>query len=151
MAEVSFYHLHNSPVEKVLPVILKKALEKDMRSMILTSGDDLEIVNKWLWTYGQLEFLPHGSKNDNFSEKQPIYLSDELENPNNAKMFVNLTEDTLNYNDEKYNEFSRIVEIFDGNIEEKLKLARKKWSSYKKGGYNLVYWKQSDTGGWEQV
>ena len=43
---------------------------------------------KNLWTYSRKQFIPHGSKLDPQPEKQPIYITDELQNPNSASVLV---------------------------------------------------------------
>jgi DNA polymerase-3 subunit chi len=45
-------------------------------------------------------------------------------------------------------EYERICDIFDGNDEEAVAAARKRWGVYKAAGHNLSYWQQSDKG-WE--
>ncbi|MFN6943245.1 MAG: DNA polymerase III subunit chi, partial [Parvibaculum sp.] len=60
MTEVLFYHLQNVPLEKVLPQLLEKSLERGWRAIVRAGGPErLEAINSLLWTYSDDSFLPH--------------------------------------------------------------------------------------------
>ena len=40
--------------------------------------------------------------------------------------------------------------MLDGRSNEQVTQARQRWKSYKEEGYDITYWMQSDSGGWEQ-
>ncbi len=90
MTEIRVYHLSITPLEKALPGILQKILERDMRAVVLTeSGDRVSDLNAKLWTYAQQSFLPHGAAADGFAADQPIWLTEkDGDNPNGAKVLV---------------------------------------------------------------
>ena len=41
-----------------------------------------------------------------------------------------------------------VVDVFDGNDEEAVLSARKRWKAYKDQGHTVTYWKQTESGAW---
>lgn len=151
MADISFYHLHSLPLGKALPKLLEKVYASGAKAIVSApSEDNIEQLNKELWTYTTKFFLPHGSKKDGFVEKQPIYLTAANENPNGATIFVATGGKEIDFDDSYFSSFNRFLDMFDGTDEKALQQARKRWTSYKKAGHNLRYWKQNSKGGWEE-
>lgn len=149
MSRVDFYHLQKQTLEEVLPKLLLKAYETDKKiKLMVGTPERVEFINSLLWTFDDESFLPHGTKKDGFCEKQPIYISADEENPNNAE-FIFLIDGAF-IETEKLNNFERIFNIFDGNVEESLEFARSYWKKIKVCGADLHYWQQSLTGKWEQ-
>lgn len=151
MTKINFYHLTTTVLGKALPKLLEKVLENNLNALVLSSNtEQVEKLNKELWTYTTKVFLPHGSKEDGFSDQQPIYLTDDYnDNPNNAKVLA-ITYDAFSESSESLNNFERVIYIFDGNDDDQLLKARQKWKDFKLSDYNLVYWQQLKNGGWEQ-
>ncbi|MEO1918979.1 MAG: DNA polymerase III subunit chi, partial [Paracoccaceae bacterium] len=84
MAEVLFYHLTQTPLERTLPELLEKSLQRGWR--VLVKGGDadrLAFLDGVLWTYRDDSFLPHGVAGEG-AEHQPIYLTVDDDEPNNA-------------------------------------------------------------------
>jgi DNA polymerase III subunit chi len=148
MTEVSFYHLQRVGLERALPKLLEKALERGLRALVVAGSDErVESLNGALWTYDAASFLPHGAKADGFAADQPIYLTtDPADNPNGARMLV-LT-DGVSFSD--ISRFERVLDVFDGNDAEAVEAARARWRTLQAGGHALTYWQQTDTGGWEK-
>lgn len=148
MPDISFYHLTTSPLEKALPKLMEKVLAGGMRAVILAANENrMETLNTCLWTYSTLTFLPHGSKKDAQPEAQPIYLSTELENPNNASVLA-ITDDVV---PATLDGFERYLYFFDGNDETAMLKARQRWKGFKDSGQVVAYWKQNDKGAWEKA
>jgi DNA polymerase-3 subunit chi len=145
MTEVSFYHLLSSPLEKAMPKLLEKIVAANQRAVVMAPNDELvEKYNELLWTYSSRIFLPHGSKNDGYSDQQPIYLTAGNENPNNASLLV-----LTNGIETEISNYEKCFDIFDGSDEQQLSKARARYQTYKKQGYAITYWKQTVSGGWE--
>ncbi|MBT5191635.1 MAG: DNA polymerase III subunit chi, partial [Rhodospirillaceae bacterium] len=52
MPEVGFYHLLHWPLERALPKLLEKALERGHRAIVLAgSKERVDDLNTVLWTY----------------------------------------------------------------------------------------------------
>ena len=62
MTEVLFYHLQNMPLERVLPPLLEKSLERGWRVVVQTASEErADALDSHLWTYRDDSFLPHGT------------------------------------------------------------------------------------------
>ena len=147
MSEVRFYHLQKWPLERALPQLLAKVLERGHRAVLLAGSDDrVEALNALLWTYEQRSWLPHGSAQDGAPEEQPIYLAVERCNPNNADVLVLVDGVTVNDPDD----FALVLDMFDGRDEAALAAARARWREHQAAGRQLTYWQQTEAGGWEQ-
>ena len=110
----------------------------------------MEALNAALWTYDERSFLPHGSARDGSPEEQPIWLTTACENPNGAKVLI-LADGARPETGERLDDWSLVLEIFDGGDEVALSAARERWSAYKVLGHTLAYWQQSDEGKWRKA
>ena len=87
MTEIWFYHLQRQPLERVLPNLIEKSLEKGWRVAVQARSEErLDALDSWLWTYSDESFLAHGRACDGDGELQPVYLTAGLENPNGAAL-----------------------------------------------------------------
>jgi DNA polymerase-3 subunit chi len=149
MTEISFYHLTKTPLDKALPRLLEKVLGTGKRAVVLAAGAGMiKTVDKFLWSYKPESFLAHGTQKDDHADKQPIYLTTEEENPNNAAFLVMLEGVEPGY----ATDFERCLDVFDGHDEAQVQSARERWKVYKaKEGVTLSYWKQDASGRWEKA
>jgi len=146
-AEVLFYHLERPPLERVLPSLLERTLERGWRAVVQSgSTERLEALDLSLWTYNDESFLPHGTARDGDAARQPVYLTTGDETPNGAgvRFLVDGAEMT------EFSGFVRIVCIFDGRDPEATGKARTQWQGAKAAGCTVTYWRQSDSGRWEK-
>ncbi len=87
MTEVLFYHLQNAPLERVLPDLLERSLQRGWRAIVRAgSKERLDALNNTLWTYRDESFLPHGTLEDGPPELEPVFLTTEDDNPNGANV-----------------------------------------------------------------
>jgi DNA polymerase-3 subunit chi len=146
MTEIGFYHLRASPLDRALPQLLEKAYAGGHRIVVLAgSGERVEHLNGLLWTYSDDSFLPHGAAKDGNPEQQPIWLTVNDENPNQASMLV-LIDGAVS---SKLADYKRVCDMFDGNDEAALAAARVRWKAAKEAGHSLTYWQQTEKG-WEK-
>ena len=147
MTQIGFYHLMRLPLEQALPKLLDKALAAGFRAVVLAgSSQRVEALNDRLWTYEPDSWLPHGSARDGEAALQPIWLTDADENPNGATILV-MCDGAAS---EKVAEFQRCLDLFDGNDPEAVEKARERWKRWKAEGHQLVYYQQTERGGWEE-
>jgi DNA polymerase-3 subunit chi len=149
MTEIWFYHLQRQPLERVLPNLIEKSLEKGWRVAVqATSEERLDALDAWLWTYSDESFLAHGRACDGDSELQPVYLTVGLENPNGAafRLFIEGAQMAPALAGAAY---VRAVALFDGNNADELAAARAQWKELKGLGFALTYWQKSANGRWE--
>jgi DNA polymerase-3 subunit chi len=146
VAEVGFYHLLSTPLERALPRLLERARAQDLRVVVrAASPERVEHLNALLWTYDEASFLPHGSARDGNAAEQPIWLSHGDDNPNGATVLFLV--DGVEAGD--LAGFSRCLDLFDGNDETAVAAARRRWRAAQAAGHTLTYWQQTPTG-WER-
>ena len=146
---VDFYHLQKQVLEDVLPKLLEKAYSTGKKIKVKVGNEErVEFLNSILWTYNEEAFLPHGSKKDGMAELQPIWLTADDRNPNNAE-FLFLT-DGADVDSEEIKNYERVFNIFDGNSESALNQARAFWRQLKALETELHYWQQDANGRWNE-
>ena len=149
MSRVDFYHLQKQSLEEVLPKLLEKAYSSGKKTLVkIGSEERVSFLNGALWTYSEQSFLPHGCKKDGNAEFQPIWLTSEDENPNNAELLFLVDGAKSDIHD--IERFIRIFNIFDGQSEEAIAEAREFWKKMKNAGHECHYWQQTPTGNWQE-
>jgi len=149
LAEVGFYHLTRTALEPALGQLLSKVLESGKRAVVMASSTErVEALTKGLWTYRQDSFLPHGSAKDGHAEDQPIFLTHKPEAPNGASVLVLVDGAEA---DPPPAGVERILIMFDGQDQNALALAREAWKTHQANGEKLVYWQQTERGGWTKA
>ena len=147
MTDIAFYHLQHSPLERVLPKLLDRTLGAGKRALVrVGSRARAEALSAHLWAFDAASWLPHGTPGDGFEGDQPVWLTDQDENPNGAD-FLFLADGA---EAEDIGAFERCFELFDGTDETALAAARLRWGDYKAAGHTLTYWQQTDQGKWEE-
>lgn len=147
MPEILFYHLERQPLERVLPSLLERTLERGWRAVVQSGSDErLEALDLALWTYSEESFLPHGTRKDGSPAEQPIYLTTSDDNPNGAG--VRFLVDGAEAGD--VSGLARVVYLFDGADPDATAVARRQWQSAKASGATVTYWLQSESGRWEK-
>jgi DNA polymerase-3 subunit chi len=149
MTEVWFYHLQNQPLARALPALVEKAIERSWRVAIQTIEGNVKALDDMLWTYAPESFLAHGLASDPDSERQPVVLTHEAVNPNDAslRIYAGAAEVDL---DPENSTYQRAILLFDGQAETEVLAARAQWSRLKARGFSLAYWQQSEEGRWER-
>lgn len=146
-AEVLFYHLERHPLERVLPSLLERTLERGWRAVVQSaSSERLEALDLALWTYTDESFLPHGTARDGNADVQPIFLTTGDDTPNGAgvRFLVDGAEAA------SFENVARLVFLFDGHDQEATGKARQQWQAAKAAGCAVTYWRQSESGRWEK-
>lgn len=147
MSEISFYQLQCQPLEVALPRLLRRVLDAGLRAVIRVASEErLDSLDQALWSENPNSFLAHGSKDTPQPESQPIYLTLEEDNPNEAGVLIlvdgRMSDDLTGY--------ERCLYMFDGRSEELREQARQNWQTFKDAGHDVTYWQQTDAGGWEK-
>ena len=148
MTEILFYHLERRSLDEVLPGLIEKTLERGWRALIRTdSAERADAIDTRLWTYSD-GFLPHAQAGDGDPARQPVLITVEEGNPNNANVLFLVGGVAPPAWDGAA--FTRIVLIFDGRDPAAVETARAAWKDAKAAGHDVTYWKESPTGKWEK-
>jgi DNA polymerase-3 subunit chi len=145
--EVLFYQLDRHPLEKVLPGLLERSLERGWRAIVQTGGTErLEALDTLLWTYSEESFLPHGGPKEGPPAMQPVFLTTGEDNPNGAaiRFLVDGADVAV------FDGYARVVYLFDGKDEEARTRARGQWKRAKGSGCEVTFWRQNERGVWQK-
>lgn len=150
MTEVWFYHLETQPLDRVLPNLLQRSLDRGWRVCVQATGPDrVRALDTTLWTFDDASFLPHGTAQEGNAALQPVLLVDDARNLNGAavRFFIDGAEVLPALHKEGY---ARAVLLFDGADDEAVQVARRQWTELKGAGYPVTYWQQTEDGRWEK-
>jgi len=148
MTEILFYHLQRLPLEKVMPQLLEKSVERGWRVVVQGASDErIEALDAHLWTYRDDGFLAHGTYRESEAAMQPILLTVNDDNPNGANVRflidgVPVPPDAASY--------QRLVLLFDGEDDDAVAAARTRWSEARAQGFEATYWQADENGRWEK-
>src|SRR5262245_2785413 len=127
MTEILFYHLQQQPLEKVLPTLLEKSLERGWRVVVQASSEErVDALDSHLWTYRDDAFLPHGTWRESDAREQPVLLTVKDDNPNAA--VVRFLVDGAAVPDDA-DTYQRLVLLFNGEDPEAVAAARERWTA----------------------
>lgn len=136
MQEVSFYQIDDLIVKSMAPLILKM-LEDEKKAIIFCQDKaKIEEINNGLWQFSKTKFVPHATihENDIDHKRQPILISDQENNINQADYLILTEESSLEF----IKKFSRIFYFYDSMALDQAKKLKNKLSadfnikSYKK-------------------
>lgn len=152
MTEVLFYHLDRLPLERVLPELLERCLDREWRAVVQVGSDErCAALDAHLWTYRDDAFLPHGSAGEaggadrtGDAKLQPVWLTTGDDNPNGAG--VRFLTDGAEAQD--IGDYRRVVMLFDGGDADAVERARTAWKTVKADGHEATYWQQDERGKW---
>lgn len=143
MTEISFYQVMDetpAAVDLAVALLLEKILKTEHNAVVRAPNNDrLERLNNNLWSYKEDSFISHGTSEDGFTDKQPIYLSTEEENPNNADILLTIS----GAESSDFSTYARVLDVFDASSNS-IKNARERWKDYKSKGYPLAYYAYED-------
>jgi DNA polymerase-3 subunit chi len=148
VTEILFYHLQRQSLEKVLPTLLEKSLERGWRVIVQASSEErIEMLDAHLWTWRDDAFLPHGVWREREAAEQPILLTVNDDNPNGATVRFLIDGAAVPADVASY---ERIVLMFDGEDPDAVEAARLRWSEAKAGGFEVTYWQPDEQGRWQR-
>jgi len=148
MTEILFYHLQGMTLETVLPSLLEKSLERGWRVAVQTGSEErADVLDSHLWTYREDSFLPHGTWREADAADQPLVVTVNEGNPNQASVRFLVDGAVIPPDCASYD---RIVLIFDGDDDEAVHAARQAWSNCKSQGFELTYWQPDERGRWQR-
>lgn len=141
MAEVRFYHLTELPLERALPPMLERTLERGQRAVV-RGGDAGRMgwLDRHLWTYGEASFLPHGLDGDPDPARQPVWLTTADAVPNAAQALFLV--DGAGAGTDEMAAMKVTAILFDGHDAAAVEAARARWRGVTEAGLAAVYWAQ---------
>jgi DNA polymerase-3 subunit chi len=145
--EVWFYHLERTSLDQALPELLEKTLARGWKAVVRAgAAERIEHLDGWLWSYRDDSFLAHGTSDEPLAARQPVVLTTNFDNPNHAAALFLI--DGAEAGD--LAGYQRCVLLFDGRDEGVVAQARVQWSTFRKQGLPVAYWRQGVERGWEK-
>lgn len=143
--QVDFYHLTVQPLDRVLPRIAERVVEGGGRLLVVAEdAGQRAAIDRLLWTYSAESFLPHAQSGEN-DATQPVLISADAV-PTNAARNIALADGVWR---DAALAFDRAFLVFDAD---RIAEARVAWKALAdRSGIERRYWKQNDTGRWEQA
>jgi DNA polymerase III subunit chi len=111
------------------------------------SDERVEALDSHLWTYRDDGFLPHGTYRDAAAADQPVLITIRDDNPNAAAVRFLIDGAPVPAEAAAY---ERLVLIFDGDDEEAVQDARRRWTAAKAAGFSVTYWQADEHGRWSR-
>ena len=148
---ISFYKLTTGTLEQALAKLLPKVYGQGLGCVIVLPEERLSGVNTSLWTLGHGSFLPHGVTGDPAPERHPIWLTAQVENPNDAQVLLLAQghfDQALSSPGGK--PFTRCLIFFDGHDPAQVTAAQAAWKTYQATPHELLFWGQEKTGEWSK-
>jgi DNA polymerase-3 subunit chi len=148
MTEILFYHLQRHPLERVLPALVEKSLERGWRVVVQAASEErIEALDAHLWVFRDDSFLPHGTWREAEAADQPVLLTVHDGNPNGAAVRFLLDGAPVPAD---AGEYERIVLLIDGNDPDAVAAARERWSEGRAKGFEVTYWQADENGRWQR-
>ena len=89
MTKINFYTSNSEDTIKTFCKISEKCYYSNSRALVLVENEDnLYALDKSLWTYSKEHFIPHATMHDPSAHEQPIIITKEFKNLNNAKIVI---------------------------------------------------------------
>ncbi len=150
MTEVLFYHLERQPLEKVLPLLLEKTLQRGWRAVVRSClPQRLRHLSDAIWAWRDESFIPHGTSGEAHAALQPIWLTADEENPNDANVLFCI--DGAAPLDADLERMERVIVMFSGADPAAVEAARALWRKLAaRENLDMTYWRQNASGQWEK-
>lgn len=149
MGKALFYHLTRSPAERLLPLLIGRALATGWR-VELRGGDParLEWLDRQLWL--DEGFLPHGLAGGPHDARQPVLLTlaGQQRAANGAVYLLAL--DGAPVDPGECADLQRACIVFDGADPDATERARAQWRELTAAGVEAEYWSE-ESGRWARM
>ncbi|HXA46787.1 MAG TPA: DNA polymerase III subunit chi [Burkholderiaceae bacterium] len=116
--------------------LVRKARAADCRVVIVTDGAaQLQVLDEALWTFSELDFLPHAKAEDAIAAQTPIILATNADNAlPHHQILINLSSETPVH----FTQFERMLEIVSAEPADAA-AGRERYRYYQQQGYPLTH------------
>ena len=137
MAEIAFHF--NAP-DKVAYAcrLLRKAVASGAKVLVVVPAEQMDHLDQSLWTFSQLEFLPHCRIHSPQALRQasPVHLAttlDAMDNLSPRDVLLNLGDKVC----AGFEQFARVIEVVTLDDADRQQ-ARQRWKHYTEQGFDIL-------------
>jgi DNA polymerase-3 subunit chi len=112
--------------------LLRKAAARGARVVVRADARGAAALDKLLWTFDPLAFVPHARAGSKASSATPIWIVERLADAPHHDVLVNLGGDVA----EGFETFGRLIEVVGGD---EVEAGRRRWRHYGARGYRIVH------------
>lgn len=134
MTEVAFHF--NAPNKLAYACrLLRKAVGSGSRVVVTAEADDLKQLDTLLWTFSQLDFVPHALQSGDAGvvAASPVILSESVANAPHQQVLLNLGPQVP----KGFERFERLIEVVSLDEGDR-QLARGRWKHYADLGFTMT-------------
>jgi len=134
MTEIDFYF--NAPDRlQVACRLAGKALAQGKRTLIYaTDPETLSRIDKLLWTWPAIGFVPHCRLGHALAAETPVLLAGDERTPDRPEVLLNLAEECPPH----FASFERLLEVVPADEAER-QAGRDRYKFYKQRGYRIAH------------
>jgi DNA polymerase-3 subunit chi len=133
MTRIDFY-INVEARERTACAIAAKAIARGVRLLVLTADEtQSERVDRLMWTFAQLSFLPHVRAAHPLAARTPVIVDHACDPLPHDQVLLNLTDATP----AMFSRFERLIEIVSLDTDDRQR-ARTRWRFYAERGYALA-------------
>jgi len=135
VTKITFYS--NAPDKlRTACLLSNKAMQNGLRVMVSTPDEAMTtILDKMLWTYPGIAFMPHGRCDDALAATLPVLVDHRHDALPHHELLISLHPATPAI----FSRFERVIEII-GQDEEDKRQGRARFKFYKDRGYELTHY-----------
>ena len=112
--------------------LVRKILRAGQRVVVFADPVSIAKFDAALWTFSQLDFIPHVAAGDALAAQTPVLLCSEAVETAHCDVLVNLGTGTPAF----FSRFERLIEVVGPDDDDRA-AARERWRYYKDRGYPL--------------
>lgn len=132
MTEIDFYSGGGDKLHTACRLVVK-AMRKGCKVMVYSSDiSTIEQLDKMLWTFSAIDFIPHCRAEDKLSDVTPVILSHNAQQLPHDDVLLNLDIENPSF----FSRFRRLIEIAGATAED-TQAARKRYRFYQDRGYEI--------------
>ena len=134
MTEVAFHF--NAPDKLAYACrLLRKAVGSGARVVVTAPAEALTRLNSLLWTFSQLDFIPHATASDpdHVRAASPVLLTETIQGLPHRQVLLNLGVEVP----PGFEQFERLIEVVGLDDEDRAP-ARGRWKQYTEQGYAIT-------------
>ncbi len=89
MISINCYFTLSELLPKTFCSLAEKCYYNGTKTCVISQNkDQLNSLDKSLWTYSKKHFIPHGTQDDPFKNQHPIYLTTEIDKNSDTKIYI---------------------------------------------------------------